>query len=462
MLRGSLDGISPAEADRCFSLRDHFRRGDPHPRPPARPARGAQRRASGLAKRKRELREAEFTSELIRANARKLRKLVARLDWQPGRLGLERLPRREHLHRRDRASARRRSSARRSRAARPASSGTSAPTTAPTRGSRPTPAPTCSRSTPTTPPSTRSTARSQPRGTNRSCRWSPTSPTPRPASAGAASSAAPLDDRGRPDLVLASRSSTTLAIAGNVPLARGRRLAALARRARWWCEFPPRDDEMVKRLLSGKGAGCEPRLRPGELRRGCWPNASGSSAASRWPTAAVCSTSRSPALGAREARRRGAPTRAAADSRPPASDTPRGSRWNGSTSSAGVSTSAYLRNGNAQTSADADLRAHQERVRGEHALEPRRQARAPSRAARAIRSPVRARRPARSASIAFGGPFQTSLNQSTKIADHRPRGGVLGIERGFRRERARAARRSASSRRPPRRRSPRPAPAPAR
>ena len=81
-LRGSLEGISPADADRCFSMRDHLRRGVlAHVHLHARlEARNAERAGAQV---KRELRDARFSSELIRANARKLRRLVARLDWRP-------------------------------------------------------------------------------------------------------------------------------------------------------------------------------------------------------------------------------------------------------------------------------------------------------------------------------------------------------------------------------------------
>jgi ribosomal protein L11 methylase PrmA len=81
-LRGSIDGISPTEADRFFSLRDHFRPGVlTHAHLHSRlEARNAARAGDAV---KRELREASFSSELIRANVRKLRKLTGRLQWQP-------------------------------------------------------------------------------------------------------------------------------------------------------------------------------------------------------------------------------------------------------------------------------------------------------------------------------------------------------------------------------------------
>jgi hypothetical protein len=81
-LRGSLEGISPGEADRMFSLRDHFRRGifthvHLHARLEAREA------AKAGGETKRELKEANFKTELIQANVGRLRKLVERLDWSP-------------------------------------------------------------------------------------------------------------------------------------------------------------------------------------------------------------------------------------------------------------------------------------------------------------------------------------------------------------------------------------------
>jgi len=82
-LRGSIDGISPQEADACFSLRDHLRRGVlTHVHLHSKlEARNAARQGDDVRK---ELREAKFSSELIRANARKLRKLIAGLEWRHG------------------------------------------------------------------------------------------------------------------------------------------------------------------------------------------------------------------------------------------------------------------------------------------------------------------------------------------------------------------------------------------
>jgi hypothetical protein len=78
-LRGAIDGIPPAEADAVMSLRDHFRRGvfthvHLHSKLEARAG------SSGRDTRA-DLKRAGFKTELIKANVRKLRKLVARLDW---------------------------------------------------------------------------------------------------------------------------------------------------------------------------------------------------------------------------------------------------------------------------------------------------------------------------------------------------------------------------------------------
>jgi hypothetical protein len=80
-LRGSLEGIEPAEMRRLLSFRDRFRRGAfthvfLHTRLESRYA---------DKEMKSELRRAGFHAELIRANARKLHKLVGRLDWEPAR-----------------------------------------------------------------------------------------------------------------------------------------------------------------------------------------------------------------------------------------------------------------------------------------------------------------------------------------------------------------------------------------
>ena len=79
-LRGSLEGIEPAEMRRLLTFRDRFRRGVLtnvvlHAKLEAR---YADREV------KQDLKKAGFRTELIRVNARKLRKLVRRLEWKPG------------------------------------------------------------------------------------------------------------------------------------------------------------------------------------------------------------------------------------------------------------------------------------------------------------------------------------------------------------------------------------------
>ena len=173
LLRGSIDGISPAEADRYFSARDHLRRGilthvHLHARLEARNA----ARAGGEAQR--EVREAglqERADPRQRAPVAEARG-AARLE--PGVVRVERLPRCEHVHRRHRpcqGGVRRRGGAlggagpglgrRRKRRGVFTNRGGG-------RRARSSP------STATTPRSMRSTVRSPPRGPNRSCRWSPT------------------------------------------------------------------------------------------------------------------------------------------------------------------------------------------------------------------------------------------------------------------------------------------------
>lgn len=81
-LRGSLEGIAPTEARALMSLRDLLRRGVPthvvlHARLERRHAASTAREVRG------ELARAGFRPEIIRANVRRLRKLVTRLRWDP-------------------------------------------------------------------------------------------------------------------------------------------------------------------------------------------------------------------------------------------------------------------------------------------------------------------------------------------------------------------------------------------
>ena len=82
-LRGSIDGIPPATAASVFSLRDRFRRGVfMHAVMHARLERRSQAREGGDVKQ--ELKKANFKPEMIKANLRSLRKLVAGLRWKTG------------------------------------------------------------------------------------------------------------------------------------------------------------------------------------------------------------------------------------------------------------------------------------------------------------------------------------------------------------------------------------------
>jgi hypothetical protein len=82
-LRGAIDGIAPGDAARFFSLRDRLRRGVlTHVALHARLERRYEGRAAGEVKE--ELKQAKFKSELIKANVRRLRKLVSKLSWKAG------------------------------------------------------------------------------------------------------------------------------------------------------------------------------------------------------------------------------------------------------------------------------------------------------------------------------------------------------------------------------------------
>ena len=80
-LRGSIDGITPAQVRAVMSFRDRFRRGLTthvflH-------ARLEEKHAERAKEVRRDLRAAGFRKELIVANVRKMRKLVRRLAWDP-------------------------------------------------------------------------------------------------------------------------------------------------------------------------------------------------------------------------------------------------------------------------------------------------------------------------------------------------------------------------------------------
>ena len=238
---------------------------------------------------KSDLKKAGFHAELIRANARKLRKLVQRLEWEPGRTAWSDYGEANPY---DDADAAAKEAFVREAAGRAggACSGTSAPTTAVTHASpraRPT---TASLSTPTLRSWRRSTGRSRPRARARSCRSSATSPTPPPASAGAGRAERRSRSARRPDLTLCLALVHHVALSSNVPVRSFLDwLAELETEV--VVEFPTRDDPMVQRLLSRKGPGANPDYDTKVFER-AWTSAGASSAARSCPPGPASSTVR--------------------------------------------------------------------------------------------------------------------------------------------------------------------------
>ena len=82
-LRGSIDGITPREAARLFGFRDRFRKGVlTHVALHARLERRFEEREGGDVKK--DLKKANFKTEYVKANVRRMRKLVAGLSWKTG------------------------------------------------------------------------------------------------------------------------------------------------------------------------------------------------------------------------------------------------------------------------------------------------------------------------------------------------------------------------------------------
>ncbi|MDQ3572171.1 MAG: methyltransferase [Actinomycetota bacterium] len=254
-LRGSLEGISPADADRCFSLRDHFRRGVlSHVHLHARlEARNAARAGADV---KRELRDARFSSELIRANARKLRKLVGRLDWDPGASAWTGY---REVNTYTDATAERKArfvaDAAVAAAARlvwdvGANDGAYSRVAA-AAGAY---VVAFDYDQATIDNLYRQLASE---GNERILPLVANVADPSPGLGWRGAERRPLEARGQPDLVLALALVHHLAIGANVPLAE---VVAWLRSldAAVVVEFPPRDDEMVRSLLSGKGPGASP------------------------------------------------------------------------------------------------------------------------------------------------------------------------------------------------------------
>jgi hypothetical protein len=83
-LRGSLDGITPAQARAAMSFRDRFHKGvTTHVFIHSRLDQSYAKRGRTGGDVKRELKSAGFGKELIRANVRKVRKAVAAAEWRP-------------------------------------------------------------------------------------------------------------------------------------------------------------------------------------------------------------------------------------------------------------------------------------------------------------------------------------------------------------------------------------------
>jgi ribosomal protein L11 methylase PrmA len=82
-LRGSIDGIAPREAVRFFSFRDRFRKGVfTHVALHARLERRYEEREGGEVKK--DLKKANFKTSYVKANVQRMRKLVAGLSWKAG------------------------------------------------------------------------------------------------------------------------------------------------------------------------------------------------------------------------------------------------------------------------------------------------------------------------------------------------------------------------------------------
>ena len=82
-LRGSIDGIAPREAAHLFSLRDRFRKGVfTHVALHARLERRYEEREGGEVKE--DLKKANFKTSYVKANVQRMRKLVAGLSWKAG------------------------------------------------------------------------------------------------------------------------------------------------------------------------------------------------------------------------------------------------------------------------------------------------------------------------------------------------------------------------------------------
>ena len=251
-LRGSLEGIEPDEMRRLLSFRDRFRRGVLtnvvlHAKLEAR---YADREV------KQDLKRAGFHAELIRANARKLRKLVQRLEWTPGERPGRRTGRRTPTTR-PTLPRRKTSCARRPACGAASSCGISAATTAATPASRPTEADYALAvdADAAVVEALYRELRAEGSGTILPLVGNLADPSPGLGWRG--EERRPLVDRGRPELTLALALVHHVALTSNVPVRDFLDwLAGLG--TELVIEFPTREDPMVKRLLARKGPGANP------------------------------------------------------------------------------------------------------------------------------------------------------------------------------------------------------------
>ena len=242
-LRGSLEGIDPADAAALLPRK-----------------KGVTINARLLARLERKqgeksardtnakLAKAGFKPEIIQAQVRRLHKLVAGLEWKTAKTAWTEYDDNNRGYDEPDLDAKKAFVAETAERIKPASPGTSAPTTAPSPAS----------SRPTRRPSSPWTSTTR-RSSTCTAASTPTNITPlvvdlcdpSPARGWALAERGPLPERGRPDLTLSLALIHHLSITRNIPV----------RAILDWLkslggahviEFPHRDDAMVERLLSAK------------------------------------------------------------------------------------------------------------------------------------------------------------------------------------------------------------------
>ena len=206
---------------------------------------------------KKELRSAGFGKEIVRANVRKMRKLVDGLSWKPPE-GVWTAYRDDNTYT-DADAAAKDAFVESVAAAAPAGAGVGSrlQRRALRRDRRPPCRARGRRRQPTRRRSSCSTAASARRAAPTSCRSRSTSSTRRPGWAGAAASAGGSRSAVVPTWCCASRCSHHVCITGNVPVAEYVAWLAELRR-RWSSSWSRREDPMVRRLLAAKPEGTHP------------------------------------------------------------------------------------------------------------------------------------------------------------------------------------------------------------